>query len=156
MYHIHHTFAQTNISWNKSVKQVTCLELRGSRKKCEYRNVVKLTITVIHLIVRWMLAQCAFKVIWLYFTASLVTELSVAVHINSLAEKNSIQPWMNVINVCLVMTQHPLSSHASTSFTPLVRWGNNLRRHCPMSPPLPSERPHWGLNPGHLRNNAAC
>ena len=29
-------------------------------------------------------------------------------HINSLAEKNSIQPWMNLISLCLVVRQHSL------------------------------------------------
>ena len=43
-------------------------------------------------------------------------KLPASVNINSLAEKNSIQPWMNPISVSLVTTQHSLLSPATTSF----------------------------------------
>ena len=45
-------------------------------------------------------------------------ELSETVYSYIQAEKSSIQPWMNLINVSLVRTQHSLPSPASTNFVP--------------------------------------
>ena len=128
-----------------------------NRVQCAYSNILLLQVKTCKAVLYSRTFKVKLKLLNLLYHPDSYQTFSGGSHINSLAEKISIQHWMNLISFYLVATQCSLPSPGSTSFYTLGQARLWFMEALPNVSTLTVRTlPARESNPGCLHNRAAC